>query len=72
VPLAVQSNDQNVVLPTERVGLFGRGADSAQSNPQHTYDLTGTSTVALIVTGSLGTDVEVKPSHITVNEPVRA
>ena len=52
---------------------FGDGATSSVPSPSHTYVDPGTYTVSLTVTGTLGSDSEVKASYIVVNQdPVAA
>lgn len=45
---------------------FGDGGSSTQQNPSHTYANAGTYTVALTVTGPVGSDTETKTDYITV------
>ncbi|HSJ54050.1 MAG TPA: PKD domain-containing protein [Anaerolineae bacterium] len=52
---------------------FGDGGTSAACDgPLHAYAETGVYTVTLTVSGPGGTDTEIRPSYVTVYEPVQA
>ncbi|MDT8393725.1 MAG: PKD domain-containing protein [Bacteroidales bacterium] len=67
-PLAVTFID----LSTDSVNTwswnFGDGASSLVQNPAHLYQIPGTYTVSLSVTGPGGNDLEVKTDYITVSD----
>jgi PKD repeat protein len=47
---------------------FGDGETSATQHPTHTYNVTGTFTVSLTVTGPGGSDAAIKTAYIRVGE----
>ncbi|MDG6257095.1 MAG: lectin like domain-containing protein [Methanomicrobiaceae archaeon] len=55
-PLAVQFTDMSTNEPTSWFWDFGDGTTSAAQHPQHTYESTGTYTVALTAGNAAGTD----------------
>ncbi|WNY28177.1 hypothetical protein MmiEs2_03590 [Methanimicrococcus stummii] len=73
-PLRVQFSDQSVGSGNNSSFLwnFGDGTTSTERNPTHTYNKTGTYTVALTVTNPCGaTDSILKSSYVSVgNVPV--
>jgi PKD repeat protein len=48
---------------------FGDGGTSSEENPTHAYNITGSYTVTLTVTGPDGIDTEIKTDYITVTDP---
>ncbi len=66
-PLNVQFTDQSSGTITSRSWNFGDGGTSNSTNPSHTYNLAGTYTVSLTITGPGGSDTETKNNFITVN-----
>ena len=48
--------------------IFGDGGSSTDRNPSHEYTTAGTYDVQLTVTGPGGSDTELKPDYITVQE----
>ena len=54
---------------TSYAWTFGDGATSTDKNPSHTYTTTGEKTVALTVTGPLGTNTKTVTDMISVKEP---
>ncbi|NUM55436.1 MAG: PKD domain-containing protein [Candidatus Hydrogenedentes bacterium] len=48
---------------------FGDGATSAERNPVHAYESTGSYTVSLSVTSTSGSDVRVRQNCVTVKQP---
>jgi PKD repeat protein len=68
-PLTVTFTDQSTGLGTLTYGWdFGDSGTSVARNPAHTYEETGTYTVTLRATNSLGTDTETRTGYITVTE----
>lgn len=59
--------DLSTNTPTGWSWDFGDGGTSTAQNPSHVYDAAGTYTVTLTATNGIGSDVEVKSNHITVN-----
>jgi len=68
-PLSVSFTDSSTNAPSSWIWSFGDGGSSSQENPQHTYVLPGTYTVALTVTNADGGDTLVRPSYVTVAAP---
>ncbi len=66
-PLSVKFTDQSTNSPTSWSWTFGDGGTSAEQNPSHQYNSTGTFTVTLTATNSAGSDVEEKTGYITVS-----
>ena len=48
---------------------FGDGDTSAARNPVHSYNITGTFTITLIVTNTIGADTLVRTNYITFSRP---
>ena len=71
-PLLVSFEDASSGSPTAWSWDFGDGATSTLQNPTHTYDLIGTYTVSLEVTGPAGADMVTAPDWIIVTEPIVA
>ncbi len=73
-PLSVAFTDGSANAVTSWIWDFGDGVASMARNPNHTYELAGTYSVGLTVTGPGGTDVRTQTDLITVNElpPVAA
>jgi PKD repeat protein len=67
-PMTVQFTDSSTGSITSRSWTFGDGGTSTAQNPSHTYNSTGTFTVALTVTGPGGSDTETKTGYIVVTE----
>ncbi len=70
VPLNVQFTDQSTGVISSRTWNFGDGATSNQPSPAHTYTATGIHNVSLYVTGTSGSDTELKTGYITALPPV--
>jgi PKD repeat protein len=68
-PLSVSFTDQSTGTIDTWAWTFGDGHTSASASPAHTYHNPGTYTVALTVTGPLGTSTVTQPNYITVAEP---
>ncbi len=66
VPLSVQFTDESTGEITGYSWDFGDGATSTEQSPSHEYAMVGTYDVQLVVTGSGGSDDEVKTDYITV------
>ncbi|MGA2139413.1 MAG: PKD domain-containing protein, partial [Verrucomicrobiia bacterium] len=68
VPLIVTFTDTSTGTITNRFWDFGDNVTTNTVNPSmgHTYNSTGTYTVALIVSGPLGADTDTQPGYITV------
>ena len=60
-PLAVSFTDLSTGDVTSYDWDFGDGGSSTDESPSYQYDSPGTYTVTLTVTGSCGSDAEVKP-----------
>ena len=71
-PLTVVFTDTSTGTITSWLWSFGDTVTSSLPSPTHTYELTGSFTVSLTVSGPYGSDTEVKTSYIAVNEPVVA
>jgi PKD repeat protein len=71
-PLTVVFTDTSTGTITSWLWSFGDTVTSPLPSPTHTYELTGTFTVSLTVSGPYGSDTEVKTDYIAVNEPVVA
>lgn len=68
VPLQVQFTDASTGSITQWSWDFGDGASSLELNPAHVFDSAGSYTVSLTVTGSEGSDTEVKSALISVSD----
>ena len=69
-PLNVQFTDTSTGVPTSWDWDFGDGVGtSTEQSPSYTYTAVGTYSVTLIATNDLGSDTEMKPGFITVQEP---
>ena len=68
-PLTVNFTDESTGDITSCLWDFGDNKTSTEENPAHTYDNPGIYTVSLSVSGSGGSDSEVKADYITVSEP---
>ncbi len=66
--LTVQFTDLSTGSISSWLWQFGDGETSAEQNPSHVYNATGTYTVSLTVTGSSGSDTEIKINYIEVTE----
>ena len=55
--------------PTSWLWDFGDGNNSTLQHPSHTYTTSGTYTVQLTATNSVGNHVETKTNYINVNMP---
>ena len=65
----MQFTDESAGGVTSWLWDFGDTFTSTQQNPMHTYNLTGTHTVSLQVSGPGGGDSLTKLDYITVTEP---
>ncbi len=65
----VQFEDNSGNLPTQWLWSFGDGGVSTQASPSHQYNLSGTYTVSLRVTNSLGVDSIVRTAYVVVELP---
>ena len=65
-PLTVNFTDLSSGSPTGWSWDFGDGGNSAAQNPSHTYNSTGTYTVALTATNDFGSDTNTKTDYINV------
>jgi PKD repeat protein len=68
-PLAVAFTDSSMNGPTSWNWSFGDGTTSTVQNPVHTYASSGTYTVALNATNSLGSNLFTRTNYITVSSP---
>jgi len=66
VPLTVNFTDQSKGDITEWYWDFDDGETSTEQNPSHTYNDVGNYTVSLTVSGSEGSDTEIKADYICV------
>jgi PKD repeat protein len=67
-PLTVTFTDQSSGVPTSWAWAFGDGGSSTEQHPSHTYVQTGTFTVTLTVSNTLGSDTMVDENCVTVSE----
>ena len=65
-PLTVNFSDQSTGTVDSWGWSFGHDSTSNEQNPSHTYNTTGSYTVALTVTGPGGSDTETKTDYIKV------
>lgn len=63
----ISFTDASTESPTSWSWDFGDGGSSTSQNPSHIYATAGTYTVTLTATNGIGSDVEVKSNHITIN-----
>ncbi len=68
-PLAVAFTDSSTNSPTAWSWTFGDANTSTVQNPSHTYNSTGSYTVALTATNAYGNNTNTKNSYITVGNP---
>lgn len=61
--------DNSTNVPQQWLWLFGDGNTSTQQNPTHTYAASGTYTVTLIVSNTLGADSSVQQVTVTLPDP---
>ena len=61
----VRFNDESTGEPTSWLWDFGDGQTSDQQNPTHTYTTSGSKTVTLVVSNSVGSDSVVKEVRIS-------
>ena len=66
VPLNVQFTDTSSNSPTSWLWNFGDGGTSTQQNPSHIYTTSGTYSVTLTATNSVGNNTIIKNKLITV------
>jgi len=66
---AVQFTDASIYADSWSWDFGDGSAVSTEQNPAHTYDATGTYTVALTVTNELGDNTLTKTDMITIEEP---
>ncbi len=71
-PLSVQFSDQSAGYVTSWSWDFGDGNHSVEKNPVHQYNVEGTYTVSLTVSGPGGTDTMVRPDYILVGVQILA
>lgn len=69
-PFAVQFIDLSQGQVTAWQWAFGDGQTSTEQNPRHTYQLPGSYTVELTVTGPGGTHKRTEVGYIVVNEAI--
>jgi PKD repeat protein len=69
VPLDVQFEDQSTGCLVTWDWEFGDGSVSGARHPYHTYEMTGTYSVTLTVTGPGGSDTETIVDYVTVLPP---
>ncbi|GAA4369507.1 hypothetical protein GCM10023185_43190 [Hymenobacter saemangeumensis] len=65
----VQFTDQSTGAPTSWLWDFGDGNTSTQQNPSHQYTATGTYTVSLTVTNSIGPTTLVRSNYLSITIP---
>jgi PKD repeat protein len=70
-PLTVTFTDESLHAPTGWAWDFGDGGTSTERHPTYTYYTTGTFTVTLAVSNTLGSDTLTLPGYITVREGQR-
>ena len=63
----VTFSDLSTNVPTSWEWNFGDGTVSAQQNPIHNFDTSGTYTISLIVTNAFGTDTVIYNNLVEVN-----
>ncbi len=68
-PLTVSFTDLSSNAPEQWAWTFGDGGISANQNPIHVYQTSGTYTVSLVASNVNGSDPETKLAYITVTEP---
>ncbi len=61
--------DESTNIPQTWLWNFGDGNTSTLQNPSHTYAASGTYTVTLTASNTIGSDVETKTSYVTVALP---
>lgn len=66
-PLSVQLTDQSTGQIAQWRWDFGDGQMSVARNPQHTYEIVGSYTVSLTVSGSAGSATETKVGLVTAD-----
>jgi PKD repeat protein len=67
-PLTVTFTDLSSGVPTSWAWDFGDGGSSTEQHPSHTYVQTGTFTVTLTVSNTVGSDTMVDENCVTVSE----
>jgi PKD repeat protein len=70
-PHTVTFSDESAFGPTSWAWEFGDGGTSTEQHPQHTYYTSGTFTVTLTVSNTVGTDTLTLPGYNTVREGER-
>lgn len=65
----IQFTDQSTQVPQSWAWDFGDGNSSTQQNPTHTYTSSGTYTVTLIVTNTLGADTSTQSITVALLDP---
>jgi PKD repeat protein len=71
-PLAVEFSNTSIGEYSESRWDFGDGQTSDLDDPLHMYFATGSFTVTLTISGTLGTDTITKTNYIEVHQPLRA
>ncbi|MFH1051389.1 MAG: PKD domain-containing protein [bacterium] len=70
-PLLIQFYDRSQGVPNSYNWSFGDGKTSTSKEPSNYYSISGTFTVSLSITDSLGnSDIEEKFNYIVINEPI--
>lgn len=65
-PLSVSFSNQSSGAVSTQQWHFGDGASSSEANPVHVYTAPGTYDVTLVVSGTYGSDTEVKTGAVVV------
>jgi len=63
-PVTVYFTDTSTNNPTSWYWIFGDGGTATEQNPSHTYTATGSYTVSLTATNTLGSDTESKIAYV--------
>ncbi|MFT5288155.1 MAG: PKD repeat protein [Planctomycetota bacterium] len=68
-PLSVDFTNTSTGGITSSIWSFGDGGSSSSSDPSYVYNVAGTYSVSLTVTGTTGSDTETKIAYIVVDAP---